>query len=53
MVKRIISCVVAVIMILLCLVSAASCSRPPEYDEIKDRFVELVEASYEINKVLF
>ncbi len=35
---------------LLCL---SSCSRPPEYSEIEERFVELVEGSYGINKVLF
>ena len=31
----------------------ASCSKPPEYSEIEDRFRELVEASGEINMIFF
>lgn len=49
--------VLSVILILcICAASAlslAGCSQPPEYSEIEGRFIELVEKSYEINKVLF
>jgi hypothetical protein len=31
----------------------ASCSKPPEYGEIEERFRKLVEASYEINDIFF
>jgi len=41
-----------VLLISSCL-SIASCSKPPEYSEVEERFIELIEASYEINKVLF
>lgn len=34
-------------------VSLTSCAKPPEYAEIEARFRELVEASYEINDLLF
>ncbi len=30
-----------------------SCSKPPEFSEIRDRFCQLVEASYEINGIFF
>ena len=43
----------AVFMLLSAFFSLASCSKPPEYSQIEARFKELVEASYEINKVLF
>ena len=46
-----------ILIIALCLVmlalSLTSCSRPPEYSEIEGRLKELIEASYEINEVLF
>lgn len=50
--------IVAAVALCLCAtlvlaLSLKSCSRPPEYSEIEDRFIELVEKSYEINKVLF
>jgi hypothetical protein len=31
----------------------AGCAKPPEYSEIEDRFIELVEASMDVNKILF
>ncbi len=49
----ILSAVLAVIILALCIVGITQCSKPPEYEEIKARFIELVEASYDINKVLF
>ena len=51
--KRIITIILAVILLLSATASFSICSKPPEYAEIEDRFIELVEASYEINKVLF
>ena len=51
--KRIITIILAVILLLSATTLFSSCSKPPEYAEIEDRFIELVEASYEINKVLF
>ena len=51
--KRLILIVLAVVFLLSCLTNLASCSKPPEYSEIEARFIELVEESYEINKVLF
>ncbi len=40
-------------MLILSIAGIAGCSKPPEYAEIEARFIELVEASYDINKVLF
>ena len=40
-------------MLLSACFSLGSCSKPPEYSEIEARFKELVEASYEVNKILF
>lgn len=51
--KRVISLIICVIMIFSTLTCFTSCSKPPEYSEIEERFVALVEESYEINKVLF
>ena len=31
----------------------SSCSKPPEFSEISERFRELVLASYEINKIFY
>ncbi len=52
-VKKIITAALALCLTLMSVMGLASCSKPPEYSEIEARFVELVEASYEINKVLF
>ena len=51
--KRIVALIITVAMLLSFTVSLASCSKPPEYSEIEARFKELVEASYDINTVLF
>ena len=43
-------------LLLICLFltpTFTACSKPPEYAEIEARFKELVEASYEINEVIF
>ena len=46
--------IICLILCVLFLIPAmASCSRAPEYVEIEGRFRELVEASAEINRVLF
>ena len=44
---------ITLICIILTVLSITSCSRPPEYSDIEDRFRELIEASYDVNEVLF
>ena len=51
--KRILTLAVVIAMLFSVFATLTSCSKPPEYSEIEDRFRELVEASYEVNKVLF
>jgi hypothetical protein len=51
--KRIISIILCIIMLGTVAASVSSCAKPPEYSEVEARFKELVEASYEINKLLF
>ena len=51
--KRIVALSLCALLLLSSLLGLASCSRPPEYAEIQERFIELVESSYSINKVLF
>ena len=41
------------LVIFMLMPSILSCSKAPEYAEIESRFKELVEASYEINKIFF
>lgn len=43
------------LLLCLCMMLPAfvSCSKPPEYSEIEDRLMELIEASYEINEIFF
>ena len=48
--KKIISLILLVLVLIPCF---ASCSRPPEYSEIEERFQELVLASGEINIIFF
>lgn len=48
--KKIIITLLSVILIVL---SMTSCGRPPEYAEIEKRFIELVEASHDLNEILF
>lgn len=50
--KRIITFLIAV-AILVTTMAFTGCARPPEYAEIEERFKELMEASYDINTVLF
>ncbi|MBQ8818321.1 MAG: hypothetical protein IJZ83_07070 [Clostridia bacterium] len=51
--KRIITLILCTVLLISSCLSIASCSKPPEYSEVEERFIELIEASYEINKVLF
>ncbi len=51
--KRIITSILAICLLALTALGAVSCGRPPKYAEIEARFIELVEASYEINKIIF
>ncbi len=51
--KKILTTVLALMLAVMSVIGLAGCRKPPEYGEIEDRFIELVEASYEINKVLF
>ncbi len=51
--KRIISVILCAVMLCLAVSSVSSCSKPPEYSQIEGRFKELVEASYEVNQLLF
>ena len=46
---------ILVLILCLCLLLPfiVSCSRPPEYVEIEGRLKELVEASYQVNQLLF
>ncbi len=48
--KKILSICLCAIMLLPLL---SSCSKPPEYSEIEERFIELVEASGEVNMIFF
>ena len=40
-------------MLSITMVSVSSCSQPPAYEEVEERFIALVEASYTVNKILF
>ncbi len=44
---------ITLICLVLCVSSLTSCSRPPEYAEVEARFRELIEASYDLNEILF
>lgn len=44
---------VTLICVILIVLSITSCSKPPEYSEIEARFRELIEASYDVNELLF
>ena len=41
------------LMIVAVLLSSAACSAAPELEEVKDEFVRLIEASNEVNRILF
>lgn len=51
--KKIISLIVCLILILSTLLSLSSCSQPPEYSEIEGRLKDLIEASAEVNSIFF
>ncbi len=51
--RKVISAALVLCICAASCLSLAGCSNPPEYSEIEGRFIELVEKSYEINKVLF
>ena len=52
--KRIFSLLMAALLVLTLLSSVTSCaSKPPELELVYDRLVELIEASHEINVVMF
>lgn len=51
--KRKICLLMAFVLLLGTVFSLTSCSKPPEYTEIEARFRELVEASQEVNVLLF
>lgn len=51
--KRLLTFFALTAVLITSALSLASCSKPPEYAEIEARFIELVEASYGINRVLF
>lgn len=44
---------ITALCLILILCSLTSCSKPPEFSEIEGRLKELIEASYEINDLLF
>ncbi len=48
--KKILCIIICLAVLALTLVS---CSRPPEYAEIEERFKELIEKSYSVNDMLF
>ena len=51
--KRALILILALIMLVSSLTTLIGCSKAPEYYEIETRLRELVESSYEINKILF
>ena len=51
--KRIIILIVAMALLLGSIFAIRSCSAPPEYAEIEERFMELIEMSYEVNVIVF
>ena len=52
MIKRIISCLLAIVATLAVASSAVSCA-PPKLEEVKDTFSQLIKDSEEINRILF
>ena len=50
---RIIALVLAVILVIAAVFILRSCSAPPKYEEIEDRFEELLEASKGVNEIIF
>lgn len=50
---RIIALILAVILVIAAVFILRSCSAPPKYEEIEDRFEELLEASKGVNEIIF
>lgn len=44
---------ITLLCLILAVMSLTSCGRPPEYAEVEQRFIELIEASYDLNEILF
>lgn len=51
--KRIIVLLVAIVLLVGAVFAIRSCSAPPKYEEIDARFRELIDASHEVNVILF
>ena len=51
--KRILSLIISVLLLLSTCTALFSCSKPPEYGEIEERFKWLVENSQDVNVILF
>lgn len=51
--KRIIALVLALVIIVASIFIIRSCSAPPDYADIEDRFKELIAASYDVNVIIF
>jgi len=51
--KRIVSLILAMISVLMIAATHVGCGNPPECAEIEGRLTELIEASYDVNEVLF
>lgn len=52
MIKRIISCILAIVAVMAVSASVISCA-PPKLEEVKDAFVQLINDAEEINRILF
>lgn len=51
--KRIIALAVALVILVGSIFLIRSCAAPPKYEEIEARFKELIEASHELNVIIF
>ena len=51
--KRIVVLIVAMALLIGSVFVIRSCSAPPEYAEIEERFMELIEMSHEVNVIAF
>lgn len=51
--KKIIALILAVVILVSSIFLIRSCSAPPSYEEIKPRFMKLIEDSYDVNVIIF
>ncbi len=51
--KRIITLILALVILVGAVFAIRACSAPPKYEEIEARFKELMEKSYDLNVILF